>query len=157
FTLCAICGIAAGSPGPLLMTMPSGDHDSTSRALGASGHGRKVSAGRSKDRTWAYFSSVYSNSSLGQLPSCPLSSLPSTALGGALERHLVADERIRAHDDLPVVRRVRRDLLVAGHRGVEHDLARRGECVSERLSPPRRTVFQRQDRRPRHRCITIRF
>ena len=27
FTLCAICGIAAGSPGPLLMTMPSGDHD----------------------------------------------------------------------------------------------------------------------------------
>ena len=37
---------------------------------------------------------------------------------------VVADVRIRERDDLPRVRRVGDDLLVADERGVEHDLAR---------------------------------
>src|SRR5438093_1415413 len=64
------------------------------------------------------------------------------ALAGALERPVVADERVRQDDDLPVVGSVRRDLLVTGHRRVEHDLARGRRPVAEGLSPPRRAVFQ---------------
>ncbi len=79
------------------------------------------------------------------------------ALRGALEGSVIPDERIRQHDDLAVVGRVRCDLLVAGHRRVEHDLAGRRRSVAERLTPPRRAVFQPEDRRPGHRCITIRF
>src|SRR2546430_581400 len=79
------------------------------------------------------------------------------ALGGALEGPVVTDERVGQDDDLSVVRSVRRDLLIAGHRRVEHDLARRRRSLTERLSPPRGAVLQPEDRRPGHWCITIRF
>ena len=78
-----------------------------------------------------------------------------TGLGGAIEDAVAADEGVGHDDDLAVVRGVGRDLLIAGHRGVEDDLARRARCVAECLSPPDRSVFQAEHRRPAHRCITI--
>src|SRR5437867_13427490 len=76
---------------------------------------------------------------------------------GALEGPVIPDERVRQDNDLPVIRSVRCDLLIASHRRVEHDLARRRRSVAERLSPPRRAILQPEDRRPGHACITIRF
>src|SRR5438270_65613 len=108
----AICGMAAGSPGPLEMTIPSGDHER-----------------------------------FGPWPA---------ALGRPIECPVVADERVGQNDDLSVVGSVGRDLLISGHRRVEYDLTRRRGAVTEGLSPPRRAVFQPEDRRPAHGCITIR-
>ena len=50
----------------------------------------------------------------------------------------VADVRIGQRDDLPCVRRIGQDLLVAGHRGVEHDLA--DGVPGAPIARPRKTV-----------------
>ena len=56
----------------------------------------------------------------------------------------VADVRIGQRDDLALVRRIGEDLLVAGHRGVEHDFAD-GACRSRR-SRARGTPSRRRAR-----------
>jgi len=59
----------------------------------------------------------------------------------------VADERVGHGDDLPAVRCVGQDLLVAGHRRVEADLAVGGERRAERLAAPDAAVFKRKEGR----------
>src|SRR5712691_7250761 len=59
---------------------------------------------------------------------------------------VVADERVRHRDDLPSVRRIGEDLLVAGHRGVEDDLAGRLAARAEGLARERAAVAQDEDR-----------
>ena len=51
---------------------------------------------------------------------------------------VVADERVGHRDDLPLVGRIGEDLLVAGHRGVEDDLARGLAAGAEGLARGRR-------------------
>ena len=60
----------------------------------------------------------------------------------------VADVRIGERDDLPGVRRIGEDLLVAGHRGVEHDLADRRAGGADRAAAKHRAVGERE--RGRH-------
>ena len=55
----------------------------------------------------------------------------------------VADVRIRQRDDLPVVRRVGQDLLIAGHRGVEHHFAERPAFGADRDTFEHRAIFER--------------
>ena len=60
----------------------------------------------------------------------------------ALVDAVVADQRVRRHDDLPGVRRVGQHLLVAGHGGVEDDLAEGVGLGAERAAGVRRAVFE---------------
>ena len=60
----------------------------------------------------------------------------------ALVDAVVADQRVRRHDDLPGVRRVGQHLLVAGHRRVEYDLAERVGRRAKGEALIRRAVFQ---------------
>jgi hypothetical protein len=57
---------------------------------------------------------------------------------------VVPDERVGHRDDLALVRGVGEDLLVAGHRGVEHDLALGRARRTERAAGEDRAIFQRQ-------------
>ena len=59
----------------------------------------------------------------------------------------VADVRIGERDDLAGVRRIGEDLLVAGHRGVEHDLADGLAERADRAAAEHRAVGEREDRR----------
>ncbi len=62
-----------------------------------------------------------------------------------VDRHaVVADMRIGHGHDLAVVARIGHDLLVAGHRGVEHHFAHRLAAVPESVAPVDRSIFQRQ-------------
>ena len=73
---------------------------------------------------------------------------------------VVADVRVGEGDDLPGVRRIGDDLLVARQRGVEHQLAGGDAAASERRSPRPRTRCRRRgraarlgsSRRPRRRA-----
>ena len=67
----------------------------------------------------------------------------------ALVDAVVPDVRIRERDDLPGVRRIGEDLLVARERGVEHDLARRhtvGGLKAHRFALEGLAVGQNQQR-----------
>jgi hypothetical protein len=55
----------------------------------------------------------------------------------------VTDVRIRQRDDLPEVRRVRQDLLIARHGGVENDLAERAAFGTDRDALEHRAIFER--------------
>ena len=68
FTFAAICGMAAGSPGPLLMTIPSGDHDRTSRAPAVAGNTRTSAPRSVRQRIWLSFTPVSSNAIFGPDP-----------------------------------------------------------------------------------------
>ena len=59
----------------------------------------------------------------------------------------VADVRIGQRDDLPGVGRIGQDLLVAGHRGVEHDLAGGVARRADRAAAEDRAVGQARGRR----------
>ncbi len=69
---------------------------------------------------------------------------------------VVPDVGIGHRHDLAVVARIGQDLLVAGHRGVEHDLSDRPPGVTERVAVVHRAVLERQRRRrfvqQRHRA-----
>ena len=56
----------------------------------------------------------------------------------------VADVRIGQRDDLPAVRRVGEDFLVAGHGGVEHHLAGRVALGADGTAVKHSAVFERQ-------------
>ena len=58
----------------------------------------------------------------------------------------VADMGIGQRDDLTGVGRIGKDFLVAGHRGVENDLADRATVRADRSSTKHRSVGQRQQR-----------
>ena len=45
-------------------------------------------------------------------------------------------------DQLPGIGRVRQDLLVSGHSGVEHDLTHHGAAVPERVTRENRAIGQ---------------
>jgi hypothetical protein len=65
---------------------------------------------------------------------------------------VVADQRVREHQDLAAIGRVREDLLVPGHRGVEHDLAGGLDLGTETLAAEDASVLERQHRlAPLHR------
>src|SRR5690606_21220554 len=59
---------------------------------------------------------------------------------------VVADVRVGHRDDLPVVAGVGEDLLVAGHRGVEHDLADRLAAGPEGVALVDGAVLEGEDR-----------
>ncbi len=59
----------------------------------------------------------------------------------------VADVREGEGDDLPGVGGIGHHLLVAGHRGVEADLAHRGADVAETAAPDDGAVGQNEDSR----------
>ncbi len=59
----------------------------------------------------------------------------------------VADVRIRERDDLAGVRRIGEDLLVAGHRGVEHHFADGRSERADRPAVEHRPIGQSQHRR----------
>ena len=59
---------------------------------------------------------------------------------------VVADERVGHRDDLPLVGRVGQDLLVAGHRGVEANLAAGRGARAKACAVKHRTVFEGQNR-----------
>ena len=64
-----------------------------------------------------------------------------------LGRHaVVADERVRQHEDLAAVRRIRQRLGVPDHAGVEDDLARRGLARAERVALIDGAVREREPR-----------
>ena len=58
----------------------------------------------------------------------------------------VADVRVGERDDLARVRRIGQDLLVAGHRRVEDDLADREPGRADRHAAEHRAVGEREDR-----------
>ena len=64
---------------------------------------------------------------------------------------VVADHRIRVGDDLPAVARVGQRLLVAGHRGVEDDLAGHRPGGAGGVAVEARAVLEQQVRGLRDR------
>ena len=58
---------------------------------------------------------------------------------------VIADERIRHRDDLAFVGRVGENFLIAGHRGVETNLAAGRRLRAKTLAVKNRTVFERKN------------
>ena len=79
----ATCGIAAGSPGPFEMTIPSGDHERTSRAVDVAGNTRTVAPSRTRHRIWFSFTPVSRSATFGPLPDWRASPVDSTTSGFA--------------------------------------------------------------------------
>ncbi len=65
------------------MTMPSGDHESTSRALVVAGNTLTVAPRRTRQRTWLSFTPVSRSATFGPLPVCRASPVDSTTSGRA--------------------------------------------------------------------------
>jgi hypothetical protein len=65
-------------------------------------------------------------------------------------RAVVPDERVGHRDDLARVRGVGKDLLVAGHRGIEDDLPEYRSAGTVGLAFEDATVLEHQNRRFRH-------
>ena len=59
---------------------------------------------------------------------------------------VIADERIRHGDDLPLVGRIGQHFLVAGHAGVENDFAERFAGGAEAVAREDRAVLECQFR-----------
>src|SRR2546421_4557471 len=57
----------------------------------------------------------------------------------------IADVRIGEGDDLPAIRRIGEDLLIAGHGGVEHHLADRRALRADRAAVEHRAVREDED------------
>ena len=81
-TFAATCGIAAGSPGPFVTTMPSGDQESSSRMFASTGNTRTHAPRCTRLRTWFSFTPVSMSATFGPAPTVrSVDTLASTTSG----------------------------------------------------------------------------